>query len=107
MCPAQGSYAGSERNGLSSRDWSVGHAGVSIKVERCLQHTSGSMPAPELSMLRPGSSRQIPGSMQAVAPGPGQTFATPRAACIVVFNLSNEPCLKCVPSRACHPCHPS
>ena len=94
VCPAQPTYAGTERNGLASRDWSKGHPGVSIKVERCLQHTSGSMPAPELSMLRPGAARQIPGSMRPVAPGPGQSFATPRDACIVVFNLSNEPCLK-------------
>lgn len=94
VCPGQASYTGSERNGLSSRDWEGKHPGVSIKVERCLQHTSGSMPAPELSLLRPGMSRQIPGSMQPIAPGPGQSFATPPSACIVVFNLSNEPCLK-------------
>jgi len=94
VCPAQTTYPGSERNGLQSRDWKAAHDGVSIKVERCLQHTAGSMPAPELSMLRPGPSRQIPGSMQPIAPGPGQSFATPQSACIVVFNLSNEPCLK-------------
>ena len=46
-------------------------------------------------MLRPNMSRQIPSSLQPVAPGPGQSFATPPSACIVVFNLSNEPCLKC------------
>ena len=95
VCPLQDSYGGSERNGLSSCTWSAAHDGVSIKVERCLQHTAGSMPAPELSMLRPGPTRMIPGSMQAFAPGPGQSFATPLAANIVVFNLSNEPCLKC------------
>ena len=158
VCPAQATYTGSERNGLSSRDWTGKHGGVSIKVERCLQHTAGSapalsggglqeprsppplerparllsgprhgpkrrvpvawllrrsawracppsrdpaaalhaagMPAPELSMLRPNMSRQIPSSLQPVAPGPGQSFATPPSACIVVFNLSNEPSLK-------------
>ena len=78
VCPGQASYTGSERNGLSSRDWEGKHPGVSIKVERCLQHTSGSMPAPELSLLRPGMSRQIPGSMQPIAPGPGQSMGTPR-----------------------------
>ena len=45
-------------------------------------------------MLRPNMSRQIPSSMQPIAPGPGQSFATPPSACIVVFNLSNEPSLK-------------
>ena len=45
-------------------------------------------------MLRPNMSRQIPSSLQPVAPGPGQSFATPPSACIVVFNLSNEPSLK-------------
>jgi len=94
VCPAQATYSGSERNGLSSRDWTGKHGGVSIKVERCLQHTAGSMPAPELSMLRPNMARQIPSSMQPIAPGPGHSFATPPSACIVVFNLSNEPCLK-------------
>lgn len=29
-----------------------------------------------------------------IAPGPGQTFAVPPAACLVVFSLSNEPWLK-------------
>ena len=107
VCPGQASYTGSERNGLSSRDWEGKHPGVSIKVERCLQHTSGSMPAPELSLLRPGMSRQIPGSMQPIAPGPGQSFATPPSACIVVFNLSNEPCLKCAPRLFSPPPQPS
>jgi hypothetical protein len=45
VCPAQATYTGSERNGLSSRDWTGKHGGVSIKVERCLQHTAGSAPA--------------------------------------------------------------
>ncbi len=45
VCPAQATYSGSERNGLSSRDWTGKHGGVSIKVERCLQHTAGSAPA--------------------------------------------------------------
>ena len=106
VCPLQDSYGGSERNGLSSRTWSAAHGGVSIKVERCLQHTAGSMPAPELSMLRPGPTRMIPGSMQAFAPGPGQSFATPLAANILVFNLSNEPCLCEVRSAPCAPASP-
>jgi len=96
VCPTAASYAGSERNGLRSRDWSVGmHTGVSYKVERCLQHTSGAVPPAEVSLLRPNQqTRQIPGSLVQIAPGPGQTFAIPPAACLVVFSLSSEPWLK-------------
>lgn len=95
VCPAQASYSGSERNGLRSRDWADKHDGVSYKVERCLQHTAGTVPAPELSMLRPNAqTRQIPGSLVQIAPGPAQSFAVPPAACLVVFSLSNEPWLK-------------
>lgn len=95
VCPAQPSYAGSDRNGLKSREWSGKHDGVSYKVERCLQHTAGTVPPPELSMLRPNATtRQIAGSLVQIAPGPGQTFAVPPAACLVVFSLSNEPWYK-------------
>ena len=95
VCPAQATYAGSDRNGLKSREWTGNHDGVSFKVERCLQHTAGTVPAPELSMLRPSAqTRQIPGSLVQIAPGPGQTFAVPPAACLVVFSLSNEPWYK-------------
>ena len=46
-------------------------------------------------MLRPNSqTRQIPGSLVQIAPGPGQSFAVPPAACLVVFSLSNEPWLR-------------
>jgi len=93
-CPAQATYAGSERNGLRSQSWSGPHTGASYKVERCLQHTAGSLPPAELSMLRPGPSRQIPGSLNPQTPGPGQSFVVPAAANMVVFNLSNEPCYK-------------
>lgn len=96
VCPAATSYSGSERNGLRSRDWSgAKHPGVSYKVERCLQHTSGTVPEPEMSLLRPNpTTRQIPGSLVQIAPGPGQTFAIPPAACLVVFSLASEPWLK-------------
>jgi len=95
VCPATATYAGSDRNGLISRDWAGAHAGVSYKVERCLQHTSGAVPPPEVSLLRPNpTTRQIPGSLVQIAPGPGQTFAIPPAACLVVFSLSSEPWLK-------------
>jgi len=93
-CPAQATYTGSERNGLRSRAWTGTHTGVSYKVERCLQHTAGDLPPPELSLLRPGPSRQIPGSLSTQTPGPGQSFVVPQAACYVVFNMSNEPCYK-------------
>jgi len=95
VCPASTNNAGSERNGLRSRDWGASHTGVSYKVERCLQHTSGEVPAAEISLLRPNQqTRQIPGSLVQIAPGPGQTFAIPPAACLVVFSLSSEPWLK-------------
>jgi len=95
VCPAQATYAGSDRNGLKSREWTSKHDGVSYKVERCLQHTAGTVPPAELSMLRPNAqTRQIPGSLMQIAPGPGQTFAVPPAACLVVFSLSNEPWYK-------------
>mmetsp|Transcript_36913 Transcript_36913/g.61169 ORF Transcript_36913/g.61169 Transcript_36913/m.61169 type:complete len:322 (-) Transcript_36913:240-1205(-) len=94
VCPAQATYMGSDRNGLRSRTWNGPHLGASYKVERCLQHTTGSLPPPELSLLRPGPSRQIPGSLNPQSPGPGQSFVVPPAACVVVFNLSNEPCYK-------------
>ena len=89
------SYAGSDRNGLKSREWTgAPHTGVSFKVERCIQHT-GELPPPEASGLRPNSTtRQIPGSLVQVPPGPGQSFAIPPAACLVVFSLSSEPWLK-------------
>lgn len=98
VCPTAASYTGSERNGLKSREWPSdvkAHTGVSYKVERCLQHTSGTVPSPEESLLRPNSTtRQIPGSLVQIAPGPGQSFAIPPAACLVVFSLSSEPWLK-------------
>jgi len=95
VCPTQATYTGSERNGLKSRSWSGPHPGVSFKVERCLQHTAAELPPPELSMLRPGAAtRQIPGSLCPLAPGPGQSFGVPAQACVVVFNMSNDPCLK-------------
>ncbi len=95
VCPAQASYASSDRNGLKSRAWSEAHDGLSYKVERCLQHTSGVVPPPELSLLRPSTqTRQFPGSLVQIAPGPGQTFVVPPAACLVVFSLSNEPWYK-------------
>ena len=95
VCPAQATYLGSERNGMKSRSWSGAHTGVSFKVERCLQHTAAELPPPELSMLRPGAAtRQIPGSLCPLAPGPGQSFGVPAQACVVVFNLANDPCLK-------------
>jgi len=93
-CPVQTTYASSERNGLRSRDWTETHTGVSYKVERCLQHTAGSVPEPRLSLLRPGPSRQMPTSLYPQDPGPGESFLVPPAACLVVFNLSNEPCYK-------------
>jgi len=95
VCPAQGSYTASERNGISSREWTGAHPGVSFKVERCLQHTAATVPPAELSMLRPGAAtRQIPGSLAPLPAGPGQSFSVPPAACVVVFNLANDPCLK-------------
>jgi len=95
VCSAQASYASSERNGLRSREWSGKHAGVSYKVERCLQHTAGSVPEPLPSLLRPHpTTRQIPGSLVQIAPGPGQSFAVPPSACLVVFSLSREPWFK-------------
>ena len=101
ICPSQASYTGSERNGIQSRDWSKAHSGVSFKVERCLQHASAELPPAEFSMLRPGAvSRQIPGSLSPMAPGPGQSFGVQPAACVVVFNLANDPCLKCALRRA-------
>ena len=94
VSPGASSYAGSERNGLRSRDFSGAHPGVSYKVERCLQH-AGTVPTPEPSMLRPNpTTRQIPGSLVQIAPGPGQTFPVPPAACLVVFSHSSEPWLK-------------
>ena len=60
---AQSSYSSSERHGLKSRKFGEGHAGVSYKIERCLQHTAGAVPEPELSLLRPGPSRQMPASL--------------------------------------------
>lgn len=95
ICPAQASYTGSERNELHSRSWDGAHEGVSFKVESCVQDNSGVTPPTELSMLRPSTqTRQIPGSLVQVAPGPGQSFAIPPAACLVVFSLSSEPWLK-------------
>ena len=94
VCPTQPSFAGSDRNGLKSRDWNGAHAGVAYKVERCLQHTATALPPTELSMLRPEVTRQIPGSLLEVAPGAGGSFAVPGPACIVIFSLSNEPWLK-------------
>lgn len=95
VCPAQATYAGSDRNGLKSRQWEEKHEGVSYKVESCLQHTSGAVPPPVLSLLRPSTqTRQFPGSLVQIAPGPGQTFSVPPAACIVAFSLSNEPWYK-------------
>jgi len=94
VCPPQPTYPGSERNGLKSRSWSKEHVGAAYKIERCLQHTAGAMPPPELSMLRPGPTRQIQGSLCPQAAGPGDSFMVPPAACTVVFNLSNEPCYK-------------
>ena len=96
VCPTSSTYSGSERNGLRSRDWTgAPHTGVSYKVERCLQHTSGTVPPAFVSMLRPNpTTRQIPGSLVQIAPGPGQSFAVPPAACLVVFSLANEPWLK-------------
>jgi hypothetical protein len=95
VCPAQATYPSTERNGLRSREWTSKHDGVAYKVERCLQHTTGVLPAAEHSMLRPSAvTRQIPGSIVQIAPGPGQSFAVPPAACLVVFSLSSEPWLK-------------
>ena len=95
ICPTQATYTSSEREGLRSREWTGKHGGVSYKVERCLQHTAGTLPPPELSHLLPNTqTRQIPGSLVQIAPGPGQSFAVPPAACLVVFSLSNEPWLK-------------
>jgi len=95
ICPAQASYAGSERNELHSRSWSGKHDGVSFKVERCLQDTTGIMQPADVSLLRPSAqTRQIPGSLVHIAPGPGQTYAVPTAACLVVFSLSSEPWFK-------------
>jgi len=94
VCPPQQSYTGTERNGLKSRSWTKEHCSVSYKIERCLQHTAGSVLAPELSLLRPGTSRQIPGSIYPQLAGPGQSFVVPPSASSVVFNLSNEPCYK-------------
>lgn len=93
-CPGQASYSGSERNGIKSREWGEGHPGVSYKVERCLQHTAGTVPPPELSLLHPGPSRQMPTSLLPIEAGPGESFLVPPSACLVVFNLSNEPCYK-------------
>lgn len=93
-CPVQSSYPSSDRNGIKSREWSKAHTGASFKVERCLQHTAGSVPEPQLSLLRPGPSRQMPTSLYPQEPGPGESFLVPPAACLVVFNLSNEPCYK-------------
>lgn len=93
ISPVQPSYSGSDRNGLRSRSWTGEHAGVSFKVERCLQHTAGELPPPELSLLRPGPSRQMPGSLLPLAEGPGQSFAVP-PSCVIVFNLAGEPCYK-------------
>jgi len=93
-CPAQSRYTGSERNGIRSRSWSKGHGGASFKVERCLQHTAGAMPPPTLSGLRPDQSRQMPASLNPQSPGPGQSFAVPPSACLILFNLSQEPCYK-------------
>ena len=50
--PCRTCRTGSDRNGIASREWSGAHSGVSYKVERCLQHTAGSTPPAELSMLR-------------------------------------------------------
>jgi hypothetical protein len=95
VCPAQASYPGSEQNELQSRTWEGTHEGVSFKVERCVQDTSGVAPPTEVSLLRPSTqTRQIPGSLVQIAPGPGQSFAIPPAACLVVFSLSSEPWLK-------------
>lgn len=94
VCPPQTSYCGTERNGLTSRSWTKEHCSVSYKIERCLQHTAGSVPLPEMSLLRPGPSRQIPGSLFPQLAGPGQSFVVPTSAATVVFNLSNEPCYK-------------
>mmetsp|Transcript_47635 Transcript_47635/g.117950 ORF Transcript_47635/g.117950 Transcript_47635/m.117950 type:complete len:319 (+) Transcript_47635:41-997(+) len=95
ICPNQPTFTGSERNGITSREWRGAHPGVSFKVERCLQHASAELPPPELSMLRPGAAtRQIPGSLCPLPPGPGQSFGVQPSACVVVFNLANDPCLK-------------
>ena len=95
ICPAAASYPSSEKNGLRSREWSGAHTGVSYKVERCLQYTAADAPPEELSLLRPNpTTRQIPGSLVQIAPGPGSSFAVPPPACLVVFSLSSEPWLK-------------
>lgn len=95
VCPAKGTYAGSERNELHSREWSGEHQGVSFKVERCLQDTSGTVLEEDMSQLRPSAqTRQLPGSLVQIAQGPGQSFAVPPAACLVVFSLSSEPWFK-------------
>ena len=94
VCPAASSYTGSERNGLRSRDCTA-HSGVSFKVERCLQHTAGVALLSDVSLLQPNpTTRQIPGSLVQIAPGPGKSFAVPPAACLVVFSLSSEPWFK-------------
>ena len=94
VCPATSYYPGSERNGLRSRDCTA-HSGVSFKVERCLQHTAGVALLSDVSLLQPNpTTRQIPGSLVQIAPGPGKSFAVPPAACLVVFSLSSEPWFK-------------
>ncbi|EOD34653.1 hypothetical protein EMIHUDRAFT_363397 [Emiliania huxleyi CCMP1516] len=94
VCPAQDAYTGSERSGFASRDWSGAHKGVSFKVERCLQHSAGTVPPPQLSLLRPGASRQMPTSLCVQEAGPGESFSVPPSASLAIFNLSNEPCYK-------------
>ena len=48
--------------------------GVSFKVERCLQHSAGTVPPPQLSLLRPGASRQMPTSLCVQERVPAATF---------------------------------
>ena len=94
ICASQDSYVGTERNAIRSRGWEKEHPGVAFKIERCLQHAAAELPPPELSMLRAGPSRQIPGSLCPLAPGPSASFAVPPSARIVVFDLSSEPSYK-------------
>ena len=60
--------------------------------------SSGNLGGVALSLTWPvctsTTTRQIPGSLVNVPPGPGGSFAIPPAACLVVFSLSSEPWLK-------------
>jgi len=55
---------------------------------------SGTVPPPQLSLLRPGASRQMPTSLCVQEAGPGESFSVPPSASLAIFNLSNEPCYK-------------